>query len=124
MYQISHCFAPFKETGSVLKQKSQGILNTLETSKKVVNACGYCADRVLEEMLVAVCNFMCPRSKSNNVLQNWLRPLEHEIPLTTEIWATDLMKGVKCVDFMFAETYEDENCKILLLFKSRCFVSH
>jgi hypothetical protein len=79
--------------------------------KWAVNAYGYCADRVLEELLVAVCNFMCPNPQSN-VLQNWLRPLAHEIPLTTEIWATDLMKGVKYGNLMFTETYKDENCKI------------
>jgi hypothetical protein len=47
-----------------------------------------------------------------NVLQNWLRPLAHEIQLRTEIWTTDLMKGVKLGNFMLTETDEDENCKI------------
>jgi hypothetical protein len=113
MHQISHWFTPFKETGSVLNQKSQGILKTLERpQKRAVNAYGYCAYRNLEELLVAVCNFMCPKPQSNNVLQNWLRPLAHEILLTTEIWATDLMKGVRYGNFMFTETYIDENCKI------------
>jgi hypothetical protein len=73
-------------------------------------------NRVLEELLVPICNFMCPKPQSKNVLQNWLRPLAHEIQLTTEIWVTDLVKGVKYGNFMLTETDENENCKIQVLF--------
>jgi hypothetical protein len=69
-------------------------------------------NRVLEELLVAVGNFMCPKPQSENVLWNALRPLAHEIQLTTEVWVSDLMKGVKFGNLMLTETDEDENCKI------------
>jgi hypothetical protein len=69
-------------------------------------------NRVLEELLVAVCNFMCSKPQSKNVLQNWLRPLAHEIQLRIEIWVTDLMKEVKLENFILTETDEVENCKI------------
>jgi hypothetical protein len=89
----------------VLKQKSQGRLQTSESSEKDCECIKGIARTESERITCCSLQLHVPKNSQKCVVE-----LAHEIQLTTEMWVIDPMKRVKYRNFMLTETDEDESC--------------